>query len=550
MFDLTRTLVLVVSAALASGGAALAVGLIGTPGGTGAGADFGLDTNGNGKYDWLVVEASVHLPESGVWDIGGTLSANTSPTGGSCSVGFERPFPVTQAAQPIAYVYERYFFDAGDQTVRLAFTGTEIFRAGADGPYDVGATFSLNGGIVYYDVGILPPEHESPYILWNYTTRAYRAVDFEEPVRPAYFTGGHSDRGVHVDGDGLYDLFELTADVRVNTPGTYGLSGVLSIQKGSDAYAVMTIAYTSREVRLDTRDTSVSLRFRGDQIRMAGVDGPWDFALTLYPYGPYEYGRNGTVTMSHPIAVYPEVLCGQTGGYRASEFDDTAELTRFTGAFEEAVVDWDGDGLYEGLVVRAEVEVYVATGLDMAGILRSGDGSTDITHFGAQAWLPEGFASTDWFFSGGAIRASGIDGPYEAALSMTPSLALDPTTTYRTKAYRATDFEGDASTRPGYWISNLSASGYDGGLLGISVEVQRGHDFLTYVIEDTLTVVVYDGQRTEVFRALDRVYLPGSGSMQSFGYKVEGLVSGTYTVVAILGSENQPVDVQVLSVSL
>jgi len=554
MIDAARTLVIVLAATLASGGTLLTIGLLGPGTVDGTGADFGLDTNGNGRFDWLVVDASVDLPESGVWDVSGSLFGNGTPVSGPCATGFARPAAESFSAWPITSVYERYFFTAGPQTVRLAFTGTDIERAGLDGPYGVQAIFSLGGYVAYVDSGILPPDREAPYVQWNYTTRSYDASEFEEPVRPVAFTGSHEDAGIHVDGDGLYDLLGLSAGVRVTTPGTYGLSGVLSSRADpNETHWAMPVAYAYRDVRLEVADTSVTIHFRGDQIRMSGVNGPWDFSLTLYPSYPYPYdGRNGTVpgTTMHPIAIYPEVLCGTTGPYSAGDFDDSAELVRYTGAFEEAPADWDADGRYEALVVRAEVESFVNGGFDFDGTLRSADGTRDIARFAAQGYLPIGVSWTEWAFPGGSIAASGIDGPYEAVLSLTPSpVGIDPTTTYVTRSYRAADFEGDATGRPSHWISALNATG-TGGALRVYADVQRGDDMLTYVIEDVLTLVVYADARNEVFKASDRVYLPSGGSSQSFAYSVDGLSPGTYTVVATLGNPDAPLDVWSVTVSL
>ncbi len=158
----TRTVVLLMTMALATGGAAWGVhSLIRSAGG--AGADYGLDTNGNGKFDWLVVEADVALPQAGTWDVYADLSSLAPPPTGSCGYPTSPPVPLLSggttypvaASYSIAYVYERYFFPAGDQTVRMAFSGTDIARAGVDGPYSVHARLSL-GGFPYLTARPIP----------------------------------------------------------------------------------------------------------------------------------------------------------------------------------------------------------------------------------------------------------------------------------------------------------------------------------------------------------------------------------------------------------
>lgn len=556
-----RTVVLLVTMALATGGAAWGVHALITAAG-GSGTDVGLDTDGNGKFDWLVVEAAISIPEAGTWDIYADLSSSSLPQGGSCGYGGVRP-PVPILAEstidpraysyPIAYTYERYFFPEGAQAVRMAFQGTDIARAGVDGPYTVHARLSL-GGIIYGTMRPMPDPTEG-LVEWNYTTKAYLATEFEQPVRSAYFTGGHADTAIDVDGDGLADFLELTAEVRVNIAGHYNLNGALT--KGTGTDVVQFVGYAYRDLELSMSDTSVALRFRGDQIRRAGVDGPWDFSLILY--GPIDIVYGNATPGPLPVdgilppqpVYYPETLCGSTAAYRATDFDDTLELLRYTGRFEEVTPDWNGDGTWDFLVIRAEVEVFISAGFDLLGVLRPATGSTEIAHAYGQAWLPEGTQWAEFSFPGPEISASGVDGPYEATLSITPAAwGIDPTTTYTTRAYRAADFDSGYTNRTsGYWIGGLNATA-SGSAIGISVSVVRGDDMLTVVFEDTLTVTVADAAGNAVGAFKDRVYLPSGGSAQSFAFTLDGVSAGAYTITAVVGSPDRPVDARTIIVTV
>ena len=448
-----RTIVLLVTMALATGGAAFGLhALMGAAGDVGT--DYGLDTNGNGAFDWLVVEAQVALPQAGTWDISADLSSPSPPPSGSC--GFGAPPPVgilapgaspIPSAYPIAYVYERYFFTDGTQTVRMAFAGTDIARSGIDGPYRVHARLSI-GGLPYMSLRPVG-DWGGPVVQWNYTTKAYATAQFEQPVRPAIFTGGHTDSAVDLDGDGLADFLELRADVHVNVAGHYTLSGYLS--KGASTNVVRFIASAYRDFDLATTDTSVVLRFRGDQILQAGVDGPWDFSLTLYYSSLVYMGGNvtpvpiGTILPPQPV-YYPETLCGTTSAYRAADFDPTVELVRYTGRFQELTPDRNGDGTFDALVIRAEVEVFATASFDLSGLLAAASGSPEIAKSFSQVCLQEGTQWAEFSFAGPNIRAAGIDGPYQATLSISPTArGIDPTTTYTTMAYHATDFDVNSS---------------------------------------------------------------------------------------------------------
>ncbi len=449
-----RTIVLLLTMALATGGAAFGVHALMSAAGD-VGTDYGLDTNGNGTFDWLVVEAQVALPQAGTWDISADLSSVNPQPSGSCGYGAPPPVPIlaggtlspTPYSYAIAYVYERYFFTDGTQTVRMAFPGTDIARSGIDGPYRVHARLSI-GGFPYMTMRPIA-DWGGPVVEWNYTTKAYAASQFEQPVRPATFTGGHTDSAVDLDADGLADFLELRAEVHVNLAGHYTLNGYLS--KGTGTDIVRFIAFAYRDIDLAKTDTSVVLRFRGDQIRQAGVDGPWDFSLTLY-YSPLAYaGGNvtpdpiGTILPPQP-AYYPEMLCGTTSAYRAADFDDTIELVKYTGRFEELTPDRNGDGTYDALVIRAEVEVFATASFDLSGLLSGAAGTPEIAKSFAQVWLQEGTQWAEFTFAGPDVRAGGIDGPYQATLSITPGArGIDPTTTYTTMAYHATDFDANST---------------------------------------------------------------------------------------------------------
>src|SRR2546430_13223624 len=159
-------------------------------------------SNANAHFDWLVVEAQISLPQAGTWDISADLSSSSPPPSGACGYGAPTPVPIlgggtlspTPNAYPIAYVYERYFFPDGTQTVRMAFSGTDIARSGVDGPYRVHARLSI-GGIPYMTMRPIA-DWGGPVVEWNYTTKAYTASQFEQPVRPGTFTGEHTGSAV------------------------------------------------------------------------------------------------------------------------------------------------------------------------------------------------------------------------------------------------------------------------------------------------------------------------------------------------------------------
>ena len=457
-----RTLAILVAAVVATSASALVVHAALTGLSAGSGTDYGIDTNGNGKFDWLVVEADVSLPSTGTWTINAVLSSSEPPATGSC-LPTPSPMPMVAtgtvlgpaARYPIAWAYERYFFTSGTQTVRFAFNGTEINRAAVDGPYSVELTmFPGDEPNIYArpldETVVGPVPATTGEVTWSYTTRAYTASDFDAPVRPAYFTGAHTDAGVDLNGDGLFDLLSLSADVHVAVGGNYSVSGSLWWSAGPGYGPVVNLGYAYTGVSLAPGDTTVTLAFRGDTIRSANVDGPYNFSLMMYGPTPPPYYGNGTGVLSPsypPTAVmwpvyYPESLCGATSAYQASQFDSVSDTAVYTGTFAEATPDWDRDGLYDALTIRAEVRVYVSGAYSLGGVLRAG--GTIVSSVNVTTWLGEGTAWVEGTFPGYDIHTGGLDGPYVATLSLQPMAGgLDPIVNYTTASYKASSFDAD-----------------------------------------------------------------------------------------------------------
>src|SRR5438132_926244 len=83
--------------ALATGGAAWGVHALMSAAGD-LGTDYGLDTNANAHFDWLVVEAQISLPQAGTWDISADLSNSSPPPSGACGYGAPTPVPILRGA--------------------------------------------------------------------------------------------------------------------------------------------------------------------------------------------------------------------------------------------------------------------------------------------------------------------------------------------------------------------------------------------------------------------------------------------------------------------
>ena len=568
MLGMSKLVIAVVTASMLSGGALVVL----TASSGGAGNDYGLDTDGNGLFDWLVVKMPFTAEEANYYSVIALLGTE-QPWGRGCFSMWTMPGPLPQdpnvpppvpgiregepypgpVMYPISFAIVREFLEPGDHTFLLSFKGTDIGYAGVDGPYEVQAYVFADGGTPdpRMGPGIFP--YPGDWTTWEYTTSAYASTDFEEPTYAIRFTGAWSDEGLDTDGDGLYDYLVLTAPADVNLAGPYYFGATLMIDSGDPYWGPTWVTSTYGTVELAEGQQTIEARLNGGEIWASGHSGSFDFMMDVY-YGGWWYGGdiepNGTIPQpggypgGYPMPMgdydlYGDFLCGATSEYANEDWEELVEAARFTGVFADRGEDYDADGLFDVLAVDAEIEVTQATYLELGGTLMSSDGTTWITMGWQSTYLDVGTYTVTLYYDGPSIRASGVDGPYVSDMVLWTGYRGSQAT-YTTGAYAATDFDeggwGGNGTRGTHWISDLQADAST-----ISVSVQRGNDLLTYVITDTLTVQAYAEDGTLVFEAQAGVSLPSGGDSQSFTFSWAP-DPGTYVVMAYLGDASQPND--------
>ncbi len=559
MLAASKLVCLGVAASLVAVGALVAVSVGTTPG---AGSDHGLDTDADGLYDWLVVSMDLKVDAANYYTVAAVLGTPTAPDHGCAGPG---PGPMTgmpgippgprgtPLLYPISWAVVRQFLEAGESTIILAFRGTDIALAGVDGPYTVEAFVSpdaAGGGMGGPGNGPTPGMPAPQGAPWTYTTGPYRASAFDLPRFAIRFTGEHEDRGLDPDGNGLFDSLALTAQVQVDLAGTYTYSASLAApmppapppNSRPDPWNQTWVpgVFTSGTVELAAGLQTIEARFDGGQIWATQYSGAFNFTFSVF-YGGILYGQtNGTaggrlpggppVPGNESYDLYGDTLCGTTGSYPHDAWDEPVPPAAFTGAFGDRGIDLNGDGTYDVLAVDAQVNVTEPTALTLAGDLSSGDGSRWITGARESAFLDAGVHNLTLSFPGPAIRASGIDGPYLAALSL-ETVAGPERATYTTHAYAATDFDAQGNgTRGNLWISNLTADAS-----AIHVSVERTPDMKMIMMEGVVRVVAATPDGRTVF--------VGNGTVSVSSGEVVTLVfpwspgPGTYAVRATLDSQ-------------
>ncbi len=204
--------------------------------------DDGVDRDGDGLNESVVIHVPVHLGRPGTATVNGTLHLGT--------------FDIPEDAPPVA-------LPAGDWNVDLAVSADLLRNLGAPGPYQVDLGLRMN---------------ELPFFTnaTRYTTRAYRLADMGGPsARITSVTYGPMD----TDSDGVADFFQVNQTVVVTKPGDFFLTSLF--------YTPAVRLPAARYVQLDAGTHVLSQRLSGIPVNRSGLTtfiseiirldaSPWD----------------------------------------------------------------------------------------------------------------------------------------------------------------------------------------------------------------------------------------------------------------------------------
>lgn len=108
----------------------------------------------------------------------------------------------------------------------------------------------------------------------------------DEIVKDAKLTGNYSDHGADIDGDGLYDLLAVEAEIEVTTPGEYSLMGFLCTLEGDE------IVWSIDHGVFEPGVQKMVLEFDGATIRRSGTRGPYWLMKVVLSQGNSESGQD------------------------------------------------------------------------------------------------------------------------------------------------------------------------------------------------------------------------------------------------------------------
>ena len=219
---------------------------------TGAIYDEGVDTDGDGDFDYLEVGVEVNVIEEGYYEVG--VSGLEDASFNYISV----------------YDYKYLFLNTGIQVVNTSLSGQEIYVSGLN-PFYVSS-------IYLYDEDWL--ELDSLYDVPLSEEYAYTKFDFI-----ATLTGTIHDEGVDTDGDEYFDYLEVGVEVNVSDAGSYQVyaSGL----RGDSDYVYV---YDSEILDLDVGVHVVNLSLYGPTIYSSRVNPLNVSYISLYEIHDYYSG--------------------------------------------------------------------------------------------------------------------------------------------------------------------------------------------------------------------------------------------------------------------
>jgi triacylglycerol esterase/lipase EstA (alpha/beta hydrolase family) len=244
--------------------------------------DHGLDTDGDGLYNQLIVDVDLNLTAAGTYRLFGVLADSHGNTHQASAV----------ATLP-----------AGAATLSLSFDGEAIFQNRVDGPYTLAVLRLAEEG----SHEILPVDARTN----AFTTTAYSYLRFQHS--PILLNGGTAV-GLDTNGNGLFDFLDVRLGVDLDLSGFYSWSASLVDAHGNE------LGFAANSAFLTAGHASLELFFNGRAIGENGVDGPY-FVESLLVFGA------GRSLVANDAFTTPAFLASQFEGFALDHTPPTLSVT-------------------------------------------------------------------------------------------------------------------------------------------------------------------------------------------------------------------------------
>lgn len=272
---------------------------------------------------------------------------------------------------------------------------------------------------------------------------------------PASFNGIFNDFGNDTDGNGLYNLYTVEIGIKVNVSDNYRITGRFEDSEGKLLFAETTS-------NLSIGNQTVTINFGENTtytIHRYRVNGPASIDFKIY---------NDTEVC--PIDEYYDFT---TYAYNYTEYD-MHKNGGFTDIFKDYVIDIDGDGLYDSLVINVGVNIITPGNYSISASLYDNT-MESITNTRNTTYLNAGNHSILLVFDGLVIFRNRVDGPYRLrylGLELSGEASIDfILDAYNTSAYGYRNFRRPSAIFNGIFSFFRNDSDNNGLYENLSVKV-------------------------------------------------------------------------------
>jgi hypothetical protein len=354
---------------------------------TGSVAFNDIDSDGDALAERLSVDVEVEVLTAGEYSLVGVLEKHGQV------ISYRPTFETMLLSRGTLQE------DPGTYTVSLGFSGEEIYRSGANGPYNL----------------VLNAIGERSNVSLTVQTPAYDRARFGE--LGATITGV-SSAAVDGEADGGYDIVEATLDVEVRRAGYYLLQGSLSKQG-------ISIVHAAEAFSLPRGPHTLNLRFPGLPILRSGLDGPYAGTVSMIDSLGHTFGGIEFATQAYSSAAFTALL----------ELD---------GRFNDLAVDTNNNGLFDILRIEFGLGTREAGTFLIDGVLKNPNEPLVVFADTVMTLATDPkIATLD--FVGSHIREQQLSGPYEVEIVLRDPDTHDELDRVRagsmTAAYEFTDFD-------------------------------------------------------------------------------------------------------------
>ncbi len=356
--------------------------------------DYGIDTDSDGKFDYLAIDANITFPADGNYKIITELSDSQNNL--------------------ITMHTESSQFTAGEKILKINLSGIEIYANKINGSYKIHMIILKDNTqpVSYPDI---------------HSTAPYKYTDFQKSY--AYFTGEFKDSGVDQNSDGFYDYLNISAKLNITKPGKYIVSGILLTSNDADDIS------NNPELHLTISEPGIynaNILFSGVRIYQFKTSGKYTSKLRIEE--EVELKDSDKQTKIHYVM---DTYTYTTSEYNSDKFQKPYVM--FTGKFSEKGIDQDKDGKFSRVAANVEINVSSERNYLIKGIF--GAKLIDIESR-QEANLKSGIQNISMVFDGKKILDSGKDGPYLLYVEISAiGENYVESTVYNTASYKYTDFE-------------------------------------------------------------------------------------------------------------